>query len=221
MDNVHYSELEDFFYSWLWELEPHSGCTKGESGESEMAMPPATRSSNEVQSASPDGFETAITRVWQECHRVLMPDGLLAFTFHQARLSGWLALTRALANAGFVVTAVQPVKGEMITSVTKGGAEPSNLDAIVVCRKRATVADSAAFTDPHAAADEGEARLSELRASGVSVGAGDIRSVIRGYVLATYTTKPESQDIHKVAKLADELASAKIAKLSVAASQAG
>ena len=51
---------------------------------------------------------------------MLKSDGLLAFTFHQARLSGWIALVQALAEAGLVVTAVQPVKGEMATSVTKG-----------------------------------------------------------------------------------------------------
>jgi adenine-specific DNA methylase len=213
MDNVHYSELADFFYAWLRELEPHSGCSKTRSGEGIELL--TTRSSREVQSASPDGFEAAITRVWTECYRVLKSNGLLAFTFHQARLPGWIALTRALAKAGFVVTAVQPVKGEMMTSVTKGGAEPSNLDSVIVCRKRTTVVEGAAFTDPHAAADEGEARLIELRASGVSVGAGDIRSVIRGYVLATYTAKPEQQEIHQVAELADELASEKIAKLSM------
>jgi putative DNA methylase len=96
-----------------------------------------TRNAHEVQSASPTDFQAAITRVWQECARVLKPDGLLAFTFHQARLSGWVALVQALAKADLVISAVQPVKGEMSISVTKGGHEPSNLDAVVVCRKRA------------------------------------------------------------------------------------
>ncbi|WP_160147203.1 DNA methyltransferase [Thermomonospora echinospora] len=214
MDNVHYSELADFFYVWLRELEPFPECSKTSLAEDKPGELITTRSSNEVQSASPDAFEAAITRVWQECHRVLKSNGLLAFTFHQARLTGWVALARALAKAGFVVTAVQPVKGEMTTSVTKGGVEPSNLDAVVVCRKRATVTGGAVFTDPYAAANEGETRLSELMASGVSVGAGDIRSVIRGYVLATYTTDPQRQDIDEIAQLADELATERIAKLS-------
>ena len=57
---------------------------------------------------------------------------------------------QALAEAGLGVTAVQPVKGEMTTSVTKGGMEPSNLDAVVVCRKRAS-AVSNSVTDAGAA----------------------------------------------------------------------
>ncbi|MGH2771231.1 MAG: DNA methyltransferase, partial [Actinomycetota bacterium] len=110
MDNVHYSELADFFHSWLREIVPFA---------SYPIDPPTTRQAGEVQSTSSEQFEAAIASVWRECHRVLRDEGLLAFTFHQARSSGWLALMRALKDAGFMVTAVQPVKAEMSTSVTK------------------------------------------------------------------------------------------------------
>lgn len=202
MDNVHYSELADIFHSWLRELRPF---------ECYPCKQETTRSLSEVQSASPDEFEAAITRVWKECARVLKPGGLVAFTFHQARLSGWVALVRALAAAGLVVTAVQPVKGEMSTSVTKNGLEPSNLDAIVVCRRGGAV--ESPLTGPETAARIGESRLTELRSAGVDVGAGDVRSVIRGHVLATYTAAPASSDISALASLADKLASERIAML--------
>ena len=203
MDNVYYSELADFFHAWLRELVPFARYPRKEA---------TTRSVREVQSASPAEFEAAITRVWQECARVLKSDGLLAFTFHQARLSGWVALVQALAEAGLVVTAVQPVKGEMATSVTKGGMEPSNLDAVVVCRKRAS-AVSNSMTDPGAAAEVGERRLTALQSAGVDVGAGDIRSVIRGHVLATYTANRDSLDVQSLAALADELATERVTRL--------
>jgi putative DNA methylase len=202
MDNVHYSELADFFHAWLLELVPFSHYPKQEA---------TTRSSREVQSASPEEFQAAIGRVWQECARVLKPDGIMAFTFHQARLAGWVALMRALAQAGFIVTAVQPVKGEMTTSVTKSGAEPSNLDAVIVCRKRANPACKH-LTDPIEAAQEAERRLATLRDAGISVGPGDIRSVIRGQVLATYTSDPGSKDLEELAEIADKLASERIAQ---------
>ena len=203
MDNVHYSELADFFHAWLRELVPFARYPRKEA---------TTRSVREVQSASPAEFEAAITRVWQECARVLKSDGLLAFTFHQARLSGWVALVQALAEAGLGVTAVQPVKGEMATSVTKGGMEPSNLDAVVVCRKRASTV-SHSMTDPGAAAEVGERRLTALQSAGVDVGAGDIRSVIRGHVLATYTANRDSLDVQSLAALADELATERVTRL--------
>src|SRR5262249_12564808 len=163
-----------------------------------------TRSGAEVQSAAPEQFRQGIAGVWRECRRVLRAGGLMAFTFHQARLSGWVALMLALAEADFVVTAVQPVKAEMSTSVAKNGLEPSNLDSIGVCRERAAACDAPA--DPRAAADLGARRLAELRSAGIDVGAGDIRSVIRGHVLATYTTAPQTTDIQALAALADRLA---------------
>ncbi len=203
MDNVHYSELADFFHVWLRELVPFAHYPR------EGAT---TRNAREVQSASPAEFEAAITRVWQECARVLKPDGLLAFTFHQARLSGWVALVQALAEAGLVVTALQPVKGEMTTSVTKGSMEPSNLDTVIVCRTQVNAASNLT-TGPGAAAEAGEHRLTVLQSAGVDVGAGDIRSVIRGHVLATYTTNRKALDVQSLAALADELAAERVSRL--------
>jgi len=203
MDNVHYSELADFFHVWLREVMPYPQYPAAED---------TTRSRREVQSASPAEFEAAITGVWQECARVLKSDGLLTFTFHQARLSGWVALVRAIAEASLVITAVQPVKGEMTTSVTKGGGEPSNLDAVIVCRKR-SVNGSSSQTDPIEAAEVGDRRLMTLKAAGVEVGAGDIRSVIRGHVLATYTENPNKIDVDSLAILADELATERVTRL--------
>lgn len=203
MDNVHYSELADFFHSWLRELLPYPNYP---------ANAATTRSPQEVQSASAAEFEAAIARVWKECGRVLKPEGLVAFTFHQARLAGWVALVRALSDAGLVVTAVQLVKGEMSTSVTKSGSEPSNLDAIVVCRKRAHALSR--LTEPSAAAEAAEARLSELHSSGVSVGAGDVSSAIRGHVLSIYTNDPANVDLAALADLADAYASDGVRRLT-------
>ncbi len=197
MDNVHYSELADFFHAWLAPLRPFAEYPGSSS---------TTRDAKEVQSASPEGFGAAIGAVWCECSRVLMDDGLLAFTFHQARVSGWVALIEGLTRAGLVVTSIQPVKGEMSTSTTKYGREPSNLDAIVVCRKRAAFSGRLPTSDAAVACASGLDRLRVLRDEGIPVGAGDIRSVIRGHVLATYTHDP-SLELAALVGLADELAS--------------
>jgi adenine-specific DNA methylase len=202
MDNVHYSELADFFHAWLRELQPY---------DSYPTEAPSTRASGEVQSPSPEGFGRAIGAVWGECHRVLKDGGLLAFTFHQARVDGWRALVSALADAGFRVTAIQPVKGEMSTSSTKHGKEPSNLDSIVVCRKAREV--SSPSTPVVKAAAEAERKLAVLREAGVKVGAGDVRSVVRGHVLATYTARPADVDLDQLVARADELAAEAVARL--------
>jgi putative DNA methylase len=105
-----------------------------------------------------------------------------------------------------------PVKGEMSTSVTKVGVEPSNLDAVIACRKRASAVPSS-LTEPQGAAEIGNRRLNALLAAGVDVGAGDIRSVIRGHVLATYTANPDAVDVQSLAALADQLAADRLAEL--------
>ncbi|MCX2970573.1 MULTISPECIES: DNA methyltransferase [Streptomyces] len=174
MDNVHYAELADFFHAWLRGMRPHEA----------YAATATTRRTGEVQHADPVEFGKAIEAVWSECARVLKPGGLLAFTFHQARISGWVQVVESLRRAGFVITAVQPVKGEMSTSIVKAGArEPSNLDSVVVCRR---AADGA--TNPNGSLEEALAtaqkELSALLEAGVDVGAGDVRSVVRGSLLA-------------------------------------
>ncbi|MCQ4214180.1 DNA methyltransferase [Streptomyces longispororuber] len=200
MDNVHYSELADFFHAWLSGMKPFLRYPSSED---------TTRNSEEVQSADPKRFGDAISRVWKECERVLKPGGLLAFTYHQARLSGWVSLVEAIASAGLAVTAIQPIKGEMSTSVTKGGKEPSNLDSIIVCRKRAEVLSEGSV---ESAVLRGERILQDLQVAGIQVGVGDVKSVIRGHVLSTYTLN-QNQDISELAELADALAGASVSKL--------
>src|SRR5713226_7141939 len=57
MDNVHYSELADFFHAWLRALIPFPGYPTSTL---------TTRSAGEVQSASPQDFENSITNVLRE-----------------------------------------------------------------------------------------------------------------------------------------------------------
>lgn len=203
MDNVYYAELADFFHAWLQSMRPHEA----------YAQTSTTRAPGEVQNADPEEFGKAIEAVWAECARVLKPGGLLAFTFHQARITGWIQVIDSLRRAGFVVTAVQPVKGEMTTSVVKSGArEPSNLDSVVVCRR---VADGA--TNPNRTLDEAREtardQLARLRDAGVDVGAGDIRSVVRGSLLANLASAGRDLD-EDVAVMVDEFATETISELA-------
>ncbi|WP_299450958.1 SAM-dependent methyltransferase [uncultured Serinicoccus sp.] len=202
MDNVHYAELADFFHAWLQAIHPYAGYDQSTT----------TRRAGEVQNADPDEFGKAIEAVWTECARVLKPGGLLAFTFHQARISGWVQVVESLRRSGLVVTAVQPVKGEMTTSIVKAGSrEPSNLDSVVVCRR---VVDGA--TNPNGSLEEALAtalrELSGLRGAGVDVGAGDVRSVVRGSLLA-YLASTGAQLDDVVTANVDEVATQAIATL--------
>ncbi|EPH40362.1 hypothetical protein STRAU_6625 [Streptomyces aurantiacus JA 4570] len=202
MDNVHYAELADFFHAWLQNMRPYTGYSDAAT----------TRRSGEVQHADPVEFGKAIEAVWTESARVLKPGGLLAFTFHQARISGWVQVVESLRRSGWAVMAVQPVKGEMTTSVVKAGArEPSNLDSVVVCRR---VVDGA--TNPHSSVEEALAtatkELTDLLDAHIDVGAGDVRSVVRGALLAHLASTGADLD-ESVATLVDSLATESIETL--------
>ena len=204
MDNVNYSELADFFHAWLKNIQPYKSYDNSVS----------TRSDNEVQSANPDDFSKAIERVWTECERVLKDDGLVAFTFHQARISGWIALVKALKNAGLTITSIQPIKGEMSNSITKAGAtNPSNLDSIVICRKSSYVTKSESMD---VSLDTMINKLAALKESGIKVGLTDVTSVVNGTVLSYYTINDEFsiEQLVELAAVQYEKASDKLLSIS-------
>lgn len=126
-DNVHYSQLADFFYVWQRHIL----------GENSQMMSHSTRSVFEVQNADVDQFTERLTSVLAETHRVLKDNGVLAFTYHHSKPEGWHSVLQAVMAAGFGITAAQPIKAEMSVAMPKHQAkEPIDLDVIIVCRKR-------------------------------------------------------------------------------------
>lgn len=129
-DNVHYSQLADFFHVWQRHILDDQG-----QGRSRT-----TRSSAEVQSADADAFTQRLSKVWGEAHRVLADEGVLVFTYHHSRNEGWSSVLHAVMKAGFSITAAHPIKAEMSVAMPKFQAkEPIDLDIILVCRKRSTL----------------------------------------------------------------------------------
>ena len=125
-DNVHYSELADFFYSWQ-RLHPH-GFVDTKS---------TTRSAQEVQDTDADAFANKLLGVFKECNRVLKEDGLLVFSYHHSRKEGWASVARAIYGSGFSIVEAHPVKSEMSVATPKTQAkEPIQLDVIFVCQKQ-------------------------------------------------------------------------------------
>ena len=130
-DNVHYSQLADFFYVWQCHILGNNGTRRSRT----------TRSDAEVQNTDADAFTERLSGIWAEAHRVLADDGVLAFTYHHSRREGWRSVLHALMKAGFVITAVHPIKAEMSVAMPKLQAkEPIDLDIILVCRKRSPLA---------------------------------------------------------------------------------
>jgi putative DNA methylase len=201
VDNVHYSELADFFHAWLRQIRPH------------VAYPdaPSTRDQREVQHSEAVEFRRMAAGVWAECSRVLADNGLLAFSFHQSRTEGWSALMASLADAQLVVTAVRPVVAEVTTSLSKHSAsEPNRIDLIVACRKRS--AATPASRSPAQARSDMQRQLHRLQVAGIELGPGDVLTAVRAAVLAQ-GTRTEFAEWEVLGRSADE--QAEIARRSI------
>jgi adenine-specific DNA methylase len=175
-DNVHYSQLADFFYVWQRHLLRRNG----------NHVRHSTRAPAEVQQTDPDVFAERLQGVWRECHRVLKPDGLLVFSYHHSRGEGWRCVLQALVGAGFRIVAVHPMKAEMSVAMPKHQAsEPIDLDVILVCRKRGEAA-SGSIDLGETIRDSGrdaEGQISRLRDAGRRLSRNDVRIVLMAQII--------------------------------------
>lgn len=185
-DNVHYSELADFFFAWL----------KMGVGESEPGFQALTsRNEREVQGKDATEFASLLGGVLKESVRVMKPQGLLAFTFQHAREEAWLAVSSAIEQAGLTVVAAHPVKAEMALSVPKQQAkEPINLDLIIVCKQEGAVQEKAAFSTK-IIAEEAQDMVTRYNQAGRKLSRGDVRVILMGGFLkahsAAWRTQPQ------------------------------
>lgn len=127
-DFVHYSELSDFFFSWL---APVLKARYAWFDRANSASP------GEVQQRDPRTFANQLTLVFSECRRVLKDNGVLVFSFHHSRPEGWAAIYQAVTNAGFAIVTAHSVHAELrLASPKSATADPISLDAILVCKKQ-------------------------------------------------------------------------------------
>jgi len=174
-DNVHYSQLADFFHVWQRYI-------LGEAGTRAMGT---TRSPAEVQNADASVFTERLGAVWTECHRVLSDDGVLAFTYHHSRPEGWNAVLQALMEAGFGISAAFPIKAEMSVAVPKHQAkEPIDLDIVLVCRKCSALKrhewDGNLWKTIHSKA---ASQVIRLRNSGRKLSRNDVRIIVMAQLI--------------------------------------
>jgi len=183
-DNVHYSELADFFYSWQQLNVAHNA-----------SGPVSTRHPGEVQDADSDRFSMKLQTVFLECHRLLKDDGLLVFTYHHSREQGWRALAEAILGSAFLVVNSHAVKAEMSVATPKSQAkEPIQLDIILVCRKSA---NRIGQEQPalHGAIHAAKAKLRRLRDAGFTLSRNDEKTVLYGQALTSLADLTELPEI--------------------------
>ncbi len=174
-DNVHYSQLADFFYVWLRQILGPNGS---------MSYP-STRSSREVQSTDPDEFANNLTAVFSECRRVLKRDGLLVFTYHHSRIEGWSALYKSVRQAGFYICRTHPVKAEMAVAVPiRQSKEPISFDLVIVCRKTRPAPAKYSNVPLEECLHDARHVIQTLQREKMPIAAGDARVILMGHILA-------------------------------------
>lgn len=195
-DNVHYSELADFFFAW-------QQLARGEGGRT-------TRNPAEVQDSDAGNFARKLQGVFRECHRILKDDSLLVFTYHHSRDEGWQALALAVLGAGFAVVNSHPVKGDLSVAAPKSQAkEPIQFDIILVCRKASGVKrDGRLFASEEAILSARE-KIRRLQAAGFQLSRNDEKIVLYGQLLTEVMSASDAENIadrveRELAKLADD-----------------
>lgn len=171
-DNVHYSQLADFFYYWLNQVLNLSSLN-------------TTRHQAEVQDTDVSLFTSKLTSVFAECRRVLKSDGIFVFSYHHARHDGWTAVHKAIRHSGFVCARAYPIKSEMSVSIPLQQAKsPIHLDLILVCRKSSEANTRDATHDAlHTAIMTANTQVSMLKTEGITVSLADAKVILMGQLL--------------------------------------
>ncbi len=191
-DNVHYSQLADFFYTWqkqMFDDSPHFQLG-------------TTRSTAEVQNSDVDEFTERLAGVLREAERVLKDSGMLVMTYHHSRWEGWRSVLSAMSDAGFRIVACHPVKSELSVATPKHQAKsPINFDIVVVCRKERDCPGSSETIEVleiTSAFDRAEAQLLRLHETGWVLSRNDVGVVVMGQVMAEISRYPGHRSIEGI-----------------------
>jgi putative DNA methylase len=181
-DNVHYSELADFFHAWR---QDGDCCSAGKLH--------STRAPSEVQDKDARKFAAKLRDVFRECHRVLKVDGLLVFSYHHSRSEGWGSLASAILGSGFFVANAHPIKSEMSVATPKSQAkEPIQFDIILVCKKH-DECNPAPKCDRSGALSAAKRKAERLVSSGFQLSQNDWRIIQYGQLLSVLR---DTDEIH-------------------------
>ena len=187
-DNVHYSELADFFFVWQEKYFSKPAAP----------APRTTRRGEEVQDVDPAAFSTKLGAVFRECYRVLKDEGLLVFSYHHSREEGWSAVASAVSEPGFSIVQSQPVKSEMSVAAPKTQAkEPIDLDVLLVCRKKEADLRSRR-TDAEAlakAALEATEKVRRFNVVGRRLSRNDVRVIFLSQLLVELSAGRHTADV--------------------------
>jgi adenine-specific DNA methylase len=176
-DNVQYSELADFFYVWLKRTQGHRRpewfstylCEHDQEAVVNVSRHRTLGASRKAAAAAKAQaqvfYQEMMTRVFQECRRILRDDGVLTVMFTHKKQEAWASLFNSLIEAGFMITATWPVKTESEHSLNQANKNAAQSTVILVARKRPLDAGVGYFDGTMQEAIRREARTAAARLS--------------------------------------------------------
>jgi putative DNA methylase len=140
-DNVMYAELSYFFYVWLkrtaGQLVPELFTRAGPDTENEAVANPAKFAGQKgAKALAGRDYQQRMARIFEECRRVLRPNGIMTLMFTHKATGAWDALTKGLMQAGFIITASWPINTEAEGSLHIKDKSAANSTIFLVCRPR-------------------------------------------------------------------------------------
>jgi len=148
-DAVPYSDLSDFFYTWLKR-------TVG-GRHADLFRTPLTPKTQELiayygpgkrkVNKPPEWYEAGMARAFGEMQRTVIGDGVAAVMFAHKTTSAWEAAIGGMLKAGLLITSSWPLHTEMKTRTVARDAAALASSVTLVCRKRATGAGESLWDD--------------------------------------------------------------------------
>lgn len=140
-DNVMYAELSDFFYVWLKRtagpVVPDLFTRRLTDKENEAVANPAKFAGQKgAKALAGRDYQQRMARIFEECRRVLKPNGIMTLMFTHKATGAWDALTKGLMEAGFIITASWPINTEAEGSLHIKDKSAANSTIFLVCRPR-------------------------------------------------------------------------------------
>ncbi|MCS7208256.1 MAG: DNA methyltransferase [Fimbriimonadales bacterium] len=129
-DNVHYSELSNFFYVWLARLVKHPYF------QSELVPTEGEAVVNKGQGKNEEDYLRLLEAVFREAYRVLKPEGKLVFTFHHMNPRAWWTVFQAVQRSGFRLVDFFPVQSEYRVNPHIRNKQALDMDLVLICQKQ-------------------------------------------------------------------------------------
>jgi hypothetical protein len=132
---LQYSELSDFFYSWMRLVLKDKYPAQFSNEYTPKALEAVSNKARHPE--GPDVFyQKILAACWHEAFRILKPGGLMAFTFHHSEDEPWVAVLESLFTSGFFLEATFPVRSDETKGDGDFGSQKIEFDIIHVCRKQ-------------------------------------------------------------------------------------